>query len=112
LALSTANDPAAAAAWLEGFLRGSGALLLHDERLWKLIDDWVSSLRKETFDGVLPLLRRTFSTFEAPERRQMGERVKRGRSTGPEITATEFGEFDTARAEAVLPLVKKLLGME
>ena len=27
-------EPAQAAAWVEGFLRGSGLLLLHDEALW------------------------------------------------------------------------------
>lgn len=32
-ALSTASDPVQAAAWLAGFLRGSGLLLLHDARL-------------------------------------------------------------------------------
>src|SRR5262245_64088315 len=34
LALSTANEPAQTAAWIEGFLKGSGVLLLHDDGLW------------------------------------------------------------------------------
>ncbi len=107
-ALSTANDPAQAAAWADGFLRGSGLLLLHDEALWQVIDEWVVSLSGETFIQLLPLLRRTFSTFAAPERRQMGERVAQGASVR---VAVASGDFDAARAEAVLPLVRQLLGL-
>ena len=33
LSLSRGNDPAKASAWLEGFLSGSGLVLVHDERL-------------------------------------------------------------------------------
>lgn len=110
LALSTANDPSQAAAWIEGFLKGSGLLLLHDETLWQVLDNWVMSLSSEVFTQVLPLLRRTFSTFPAPERRQMGERVARGASLQP-VHTTSSDEFDHKRAEAVLPLVAQLLGL-
>lgn len=109
LALSTANDPAQAAAWIEGLLKGSGLLLLHDEALWCVLDEWVTALAGEAFQQTLPLLRRTFATFAAPERRQMGERVKRGAAQA--MAAAANGEFDAARAEAVLPLVKQLLGL-
>ncbi|MBI3878012.1 MAG: hypothetical protein HY300_18970, partial [Verrucomicrobia bacterium] len=109
LALSTANEPAQAAAWIEGLLKGSGIILLHDAALWRVLDEWVASLSSEAFTPLLPLLRRTFSSFPAPERRQMGERVKSG---GSRVMASAMtGEFDTARAEAVLPLVKQLLGL-
>jgi hypothetical protein len=111
LALSLANEPAQAAAWVEGFLKGSGLLLLHDEKLWQTLDSWVSQLPDEPFAGLLPLLRRTFSTFAKAERRQMGERVKRG--TGEKIAIfTSSNEFDSQRADAVLPLVSQLLGLK
>ena len=67
-ALSTASDPVQAAAWLDGFLRGSGLLLLHDEALWQVIDEWVVSLPARNVYELLPLVRRTFATFAAPER--------------------------------------------
>lgn len=105
-ALSTASDPVQAAAWLDGFLRGSGLLLLHDEALWQVVDEWMVSLPAETFTQLLPLVRRTFATFAAPERRQMGERVAQGTSVR---VAVASGDFDVARAEAVLPLVRQLL---
>ena len=64
--------------WLEGFLRGSGLLLVHDETLWQLIDTWVESVNGEQFVEVLPLLRRTFSSFNENIRQQLSERIKRG----------------------------------
>jgi hypothetical protein len=109
LALSVAVEPSQAAAWVEGFLKGSGILLLHDDRLWQVLDGWVTELSGEIFTQLLPLLRRTFSTFPAPERRSMGERARRGPTQrAAHIAAAD--DFDTARAEAVLPLVARLLG--
>jgi hypothetical protein len=110
LALSPANDPTQAAAWLEGLLRGSGLLLLHDETLWNILDGWVTELPAGTFDTVLPLLRRTFSAFPSPERRQMGERVRRG-PAAPTTGGALAGDVDTDRANQALPLLARLLGL-
>ncbi len=109
LALSVGSEPAQAAAWVEGLLKGSGLLLLHNDGLWQALDRWVAALKGETFVAVLPLLRRTFSTFAAPERRQMGERARHGLARPDGSTQAEF---DAARAEKVLPLVAQLLGLE
>src|SRR5207244_1781715 len=46
-ALSRAVEPAPAAAWVAGFLQGSGLLLLHDELLWQVLDTWVTALPGE-----------------------------------------------------------------
>lgn len=110
-ALSTANDPNQAAAWVDGFLRGSGQVLIYDEALWNLIDAWVSALPADTFTQLLPLLRRTFATFTPPERRAMGERVRTGAPKGAQVAATMAEDFDAERAQRVLPLVTKLLGL-
>lgn len=139
LALSTANNPEDAAAWADGFLRGSGQLLIHDETLWQIIDLWVSQLSPAAFQMLLPLLRRTFASFESPERRQMGERVKKqplnlhalpGTSAADALTAATadsshaampthpadpLGSPDTpqaATALAALTHVALLLGLE
>ncbi|HEY7184856.1 MAG TPA: DUF5682 family protein [Blastocatellia bacterium] len=115
LALSTANEPAQAAAWIEGFLKGSGLLLLHDETLWRALDEWLAELRNDSFTALAPLLRRTFSTFTSPERRRLGERARRGTAgvSRPAIGAGPRPEdFDQARAEAVLPVVARLLGIK
>jgi hypothetical protein len=110
LALSTATEPPQAAAWIEGFLKGSGLVLLHDRALMSVLDTWVEELRPDTFTALLPLLRRTFSTFAPPERRQMGEWLRRGPSAAH--GSSHDAQFDTERAEAALPLVAMLLGLE
>jgi hypothetical protein len=107
LALSTANEPSKAAAWVEGFLKGSGMILIHDDSLWHVLDEWVTSMQGDTFKMLLPLLRRTFATFTAPERRQMGERARHGRLHSDE----RIMEIDSQRADAVLPLLRQLLGV-
>lgn len=112
LALSPAEDPSRAAAWVEGFLAGSGLLLLHDERLLRLLDRWLTGLPEEAFDTILPLLRRTFSTFDPPERRQLGQRVatldRRGDQTADEADAPTL---DLDRAASALATVALLLGV-
>ncbi|NJN47982.1 MAG: hypothetical protein HC808_17580 [Candidatus Competibacteraceae bacterium] len=107
-ALSTANEPSQAAAWIEGFLRGSGLILLHNETLWHILHEWVIGLRGDLFVQLLPLLRRTFATFAAPERRQMGERV---RGTSSSSIGTVDTAIDQDRADRVLPLAMRLLGL-
>ncbi|MFP4578423.1 MAG: DUF5682 family protein [Coleofasciculus sp.] len=109
-ALSQASETPQAAAWVEGFLQGSGLLLLHDSTLWQIIDDWVTQLPGETFTEILPLLRRTFAQFSTAERRQIGERVKRG--TSVEVIGVGEEELDSDRANAVLPIVAQLLGVK
>jgi hypothetical protein len=106
LALSTAGDPAQAAHWLEGFLSGSGEILLHDAALWQAVDTWLCSLTAEAFQMLLPLVRRTFSTFSAPERQRMADRVLYGSGRSTKRTHT----FDPEQAVQVLPSVAKLLG--
>lgn len=106
LAMSTAAAPATAAAWLEGFLKGSGTILLLDNELWMVVNGWLEQLPEEVFMQVLPLLRRTFAHFSQPERRKLGEKAKHG-STG--ITAKQVSsDIDVARAMKGIPVVMKL----
>ncbi|PWI44573.1 DUF5682 family protein [Streptomyces sp. ICBB 8177] len=117
LALSPGTEPRVAAAWVDGFLSGGGMLLLHDERLLGLVDAWLSSVPAEAFTDVLPLVRRTFAGFESGVRRGVGELVRRGTGTaGGSATApgaaVGFGAgLDLARADAVLPTLRLLLGI-
>ncbi|HML20882.1 MAG TPA: DUF5682 family protein [Aggregatilinea sp.] len=110
LAVSTVEDPAQAAAWITGFLYGSGVILLHDATLLGVLDDWIASLADEDFVALLPLLRRTFSTFSEPERKQIGRLVKRGPSATP--AEADAVTIDQERADAILPILAELLGLE
>ena len=112
VALSPGNDPAHSSAWVEGFLSGSGAVLVHDDRLLSIVDGWVCSLTTETFERVCPIARRTFSSFAKPERRMIGERLKRGQGEGPRSDASAGSEddYDAARGRLVDPVLRAILG--
>lgn len=107
-ALSAGTPPARGAAFVEGFLAGSGAVLVHDTDLLAVLDAWVSSLAAESFDDVIALLRRTFGAFEAAERRQlMLLLLDRGRER-----AEGFGaDVDPTRSAAALATVRHMLGL-
>lgn len=112
LGLSRAVDPSQATAWIEGFLRGSGQLLVHDNELLGIIDDWLVNLPGDLLPHLLPLLRRTFSSFTRPERQKIGERVRKGKTGGNALQAeNETDHFDPALARSVLPLIARLLGL-
>ena len=106
-ALSPGTPPGDGAAFVEGFLGGSGTVLVHDVELLGLIDNWLTTLDVDSFVDVLPLLRRTFGTFEVAERRQIGERVRRGSAQ----TDTGWAQnLDAARVAAGLHTIAELLG--
>ncbi|MFD7873181.1 DUF5682 family protein [Streptomyces sp. NPDC059766] len=120
LALSPGTPPGEAAAWIEGFAGGGGGMLLvHDERLLALVDGWLTAVPARAFTDVLPLLRRTFSTYEPGVRRTLGELVRRGpRAAGRTAGGPGSGlpgfdpQPDAERADAVLPVVRLLLGLD
>lgn len=108
LALSAGNDPEYAARWAEGFLHGSGLLLIHHPPLWKLLDDWVAGLGNNHFEQVLPMLRRAFAAFSPSERQKMLAMAKDGSSVP---AAAEDAGVDTGRVAVVAPVLSLLLGV-
>jgi hypothetical protein len=117
LALSRGADPGAAAAWLAGFIAGPGQVLVHDEPLLDVINVWLTGLSGERFVELLPVVRRAFADFSAPERRMIGEKVKTMpvRADGaPVVAKAKAGqardEFDEGRAREVLPVLRLILG--
>ena len=100
-------EPEAAANWAEGFLQGSGLVLIHDHQLWNLLDEWVTELQEDHFTRILPLMRRTFSTFAAAERKKLGEQARQGHGTA---VAKESEGINAQRGAKVLPVLQMLLG--
>ncbi|MFL6115270.1 MAG: DUF5682 family protein [Catenulispora sp.] len=114
LALTPGVAPTEAAAWLDGVLSGGAMLLIHDPVLLGLLDRWIAGIPADSFTDVLPLLRRTFSNFQGPERRKIGE-LARALGSAPTARAAVGAEppgFDTARADRALPVVRMLLGLD
>jgi len=105
-ALSHGASAAAKAAWVDGFFADGALLVVHDHALRDLLDGWVAGLDDEEFGDVLPLVRRTFGTFSAGERRLIAGRVANPDGVRP--PADE--EVDLDRAAPALATVRLILG--
>lgn len=108
-ALSKPQEDLFKAFWLEGFLFGSSSILLFDHELWQLLDQWIESIEPDRFQELLPILRRTFSSFGAKDRYKLMTMVRNGivENTAEPTLTTTLSEDD----EAVLQGVKKLFGL-
>lgn len=104
-AFSIGQEAEYAARWLEGFLSNLEHILLRDAALLGLVDDWVMSLSAETFEAVLPLMRRTFATYNSPVRRSLSEKIARGGAS------VEQEPLDAARGARVVPVMRQILGI-
>ncbi len=111
--LSAAAPAAAAAGWAEGFLAGSGLLLVHDEKLLSLTDGWLAGLSPDGFTAVLPALRRTFGGFAPPERRAIGEKAARldGSGRSPARVSSPGDDLDEDRAAIAVRAVAAILAL-
>ena len=107
-ALSVGTPPAVGAAFVEGFLAGSGTVLVHDRDLLEVIDGWVSGLAPDAFVSTVPLLRRTFGAFEAAERRQIGRLLA---DEGADVGWRFGAEVDERRAAMAMATVREMLGV-
>ncbi|TGE25170.1 hypothetical protein E5K00_08225 [Hymenobacter aquaticus] len=110
LALAPAQPTDYATAWIEGFLSGSGLLLIHHHELFGLLDAWLSGIDEAVFQEIVPLLRRAFTGFSLPERRQVLDLALQG--TTPNTSAGAAAEtLDLERGLRVLPILRELLGV-
>ena len=109
--LSPAAGGPAAAAWLDGFLTGEALLLVHGDDLLPIIDEWLVTVPEETFEDLLPLVRRTFSRFEPAERRLIGQHLSDLQS-GVRRDRAPDSSIDLDRAAPAIVAVARLLGLE
>jgi hypothetical protein len=106
--LSIGVTPAGKAAWAEGFLSGSGLLLVHDLPLLAVLDAWVTGLDGGEFLDVLPVLRRAFGEFSAAERSNIADQLEH--LAAGTVRRVEDEPVDPARAAGVLQTVAMILG--
>lgn len=109
---SVGNAPSDVAYWFEGFLRASGAVLLLDDKLWQLVNNWICGLSDENFMELLPVIRRTFSNFSPAERRKLGEKAKNYEVNGTQVRRIDDTSCNDDEAARVIPLLGLLLGIE
>ena len=104
-ALSPAVKVNQACLWVEGYLYGSGLLLIHHPSLWQIIDRWLIQLKDQEFQETLPLLRKTFAAFSEAERSKMYDIVENGQV---EIQITKTLELQSSHVEQLLPQLRRV----
>jgi hypothetical protein len=109
-ALSAGTEASHAAAWIEGFLKDAAMVLLLDDEIWEIINEWISSLEEEGFNDTIPLLRRTFTSFSASEKQKIAEKAKHGSKRMAQSVSEE--NLNHERAQKVLPVLRWMVGIE
>jgi hypothetical protein len=104
------ETPQRAGAFLENFLSGGSEVLLQDQPLLQLLDQWVSELDENDFVESLPLLRRSFSGFDSVARRRLMERIARGAHESAQ-PGSETHDGSNEAFERALPLLYQILGI-
>ncbi len=114
LALSQALSPAVnthdAGAWFEGFMNEAGDVLIADQKLFDLVDAWICEQSGDDFVEMLPLLRRSFATFDPSASRRLLDRVTNPADAGAAILVDD--PRAAAAFAAAVPLLKTILGVE
>lgn len=95
--------------WLEGFIAGGATILIHDDVLWNIVDEWLRSQSSDRFIEQLPILRKCFAQFSREESAQLLNKAKHGKK----LTAVHKLQqgFDYQTAEKALANAVKLLAL-
>jgi hypothetical protein len=105
------RPPSLAGAFVESFLSGGAEIVLQDRSLLHLVDGWLCGLSEEAFVEALPLLRRSFASFDGQARsRLLAEIGRGGRDTA--ALAQVHGNADNPAFTRALPLLCRILGIE
>jgi hypothetical protein len=117
-ALSTAEEPQHAADWIEGLLLGAGINLVHDDRIWSVMNTYLCGLKEDRFTNFLPLIRRTFSSFSEGEKNNLLNKAKVGielDSLSPldnDLEKNDIFKFDHNLAKQSIDLTQMMLGIK
>jgi hypothetical protein len=104
------ETPQRAGSFIENFLAGGSEVLLQDQPLLHLLDEWLCELTEDSFVESLPILRRSFSAYDAVARRRLIESVAKGaHQTTPASLDPQPGSSEAF--ERALPLLCRILGM-
>jgi hypothetical protein len=105
------RPPLLAGGFLESFLSGGAEIILQDRPLLHLIDTWLCELGEEEFTEALPLLRRSFSSFDGHARKRLLDEIGKGMRETASLKAME-GDAESPAFGQALPLLLRILGME
>jgi Family of unknown function (DUF5682) len=101
--VSVGQNSYQAALWLDGFLQGSALLIIHHPPFFEILNTWVNQIPEESFQEMLPIMRRAFAAFSGPERHQIQlmVRAKKDKQIEPLITQQEVA-ISTIEQEQVI----------
>jgi hypothetical protein len=105
------QPPLLAGGFLESFLSGGAEIILQDRPLLHLVDAWLCELGEQDFTDALPLLRRSFTSFDRHARKRLLDEIGKGMRETASPGAAEQDADSTAFGDA-LPLLLSILGME
>jgi hypothetical protein len=74
------------------------------------VDDWVKQLSAEAFQSILPMLRRTFGSFTAPERARIATAIRQSDGLR-EPLRFEPPDLDLTRALPAVQSVARLFAI-
>lgn len=100
-----------AGAFIENFISGSAEVLIQDQSLLFLMDEWLCTLDEEAFIESLPLLRRALSSFDEPGRRRLMQRIAGGRQVSTAVADTNIQCDSNPAFDRALPLLHTILGI-
>lgn len=109
-ALSKGNEPIFSVRWMEGYLSGSAMILITNNVLLALIDNWLRGLTDDIFIEYAPLMRKVFSKFSPPERQKIlqlaanVDNLPQTSATGKHIVSS----FNEARAKQIKDAVNEV----
>jgi hypothetical protein len=105
------QPPMLAGNFLESFLAGGAEIVLQDRPLLHLVDAWLCGLGEDDFLEALPLLRRSFASFDGHARRRLLGEIGRGVREATSLNASA-SDADNAAFNDALPLLLRILGVE
>jgi Family of unknown function (DUF5682) len=105
------RPPLLAGGFLESFLSGGAEVILQDRPLLHLVDAWLCDLGEQDFTDALPLLRRSFASFDGHARKRLLDEIGKGVRETATLDATEQ-DTESPAFDRALPLLLRILGME
>ena len=104
------RPPLLAGGFLESFLSGGAEIILQDRPLLNLVDAWLCGLAEDDFIEALPLLRRSFTSFDGHARKRLLAEIGKGARETASLDPVEHGDDNPAFGRA-LPLLLRILGL-
>ena len=109
--MSHGTPPLDSAGWIEGFLSGSAEIIIVDDTLFSIMDEWLLALPEESFMETVPLIRRAFSGFGLSQRHRLLSKVRAAAASLKQESNRQTIEHDQGREyfELAWPLLATIL---